>query len=526
MCLCRSRTAQLRGRVGGNSSRPASLHVDNYEKAASLATPPTLTLALKPSAITNPSPAGLSSLRSGSLTPRETTTPTTGNALAPGRLSASTPGIATAALAPSPVVSAATASDISPRASAQQSMLGRAVKPEIKQDPSLPTASSAMTLGFRTAVPNPPTSVGAATQGSAGLPQPAASTTPQPTSAPQRPASSTAPHSLPQSASLGQAAGATVNDSTAAAASMQHPARSSPISQPMQQAELIEVDPFADTDMVSSFSAAASQRGQPDHSLSVAGSNSSRSPAAAAAAVRLALQASAGEVSAGSGIPSTSATLQVLPTEATQLPAPAQLQPPVIAAEEEAVDIYSDFGQDASTQQTSQPSTSQRNANPNPASLVQRGSGVQQSPSASPELLRRTSSTAQAATAAATSTGPAAGLSHRDPRRSSGSSGSRPTRDPRQSLATAAAPAADVQNTGAAQGMPAASMPVAPVRQPSQQPTPAAMMTPAAELLTQSSGASAARQTPGTSTARLNVPSAAATKQAVPAAAASGMSWT
>lgn len=359
------------------------------------------------------------------------------------------------------------------------------------------------------------------------MPQPAASTTPQPTSALQLPASSTAPHSFPQSASLGQAAGATVNDSTAAAASMQHPARSSPTSQPMQQAELIEVDPFADTDMVSSFPAAASQRGQPDPSLSVAGSNSSQSPAAAATALRLVLQASAGEVSAGSGIPSTSATLQVLPTEATQLPAPAQLHPPGIAAEEEAVDIYSDFGQEASTQQTSQPSTSQRHANPNPASLVQRGSGVQQSPSTSPEMLRRTSSTAQAATAAtaaATSTGPAAGLSHRDPRRSSGSSGSRPTRDPRQSLATAAAPAGDVQNTGAAQGMPAASMPVAPVRQSSRQATPAAMMTPAAELLTQSSGASAARHTPGAATARLSVPSAAAPKQAVPAAA-SGMSW-
>ena len=63
----------MRGRIGGNSSRPASLHVDDFEKAASgMPTPPPVSVT--PKATPPPSmapPLSTTSNKSGSITPRD-----------------------------------------------------------------------------------------------------------------------------------------------------------------------------------------------------------------------------------------------------------------------------------------------------------------------------------------------------------------------------------------------------------------------------------------------------------------------
>ena len=63
----------MRGRIGGNSSRPASLHVDDFEKAASsMPTPPlaSATLMATPSPSMAP-PLSTIPNKSGSITPRD-----------------------------------------------------------------------------------------------------------------------------------------------------------------------------------------------------------------------------------------------------------------------------------------------------------------------------------------------------------------------------------------------------------------------------------------------------------------------
>ena len=67
----RSRAQQLRGRTGGNSSRPASLHVDDFEKAASMAAPAAISITPKTSGITLPPTLAATTARSGSITPRD-----------------------------------------------------------------------------------------------------------------------------------------------------------------------------------------------------------------------------------------------------------------------------------------------------------------------------------------------------------------------------------------------------------------------------------------------------------------------
>ncbi|KAL0034398.1 hypothetical protein WJX79_000220 [Trebouxia sp. C0005] len=71
----RSRAQQLRGRTGGNSSRPASLHVDDFEKAASMAGPPAISITPKTSGLTLPPTLAATTARSGSITPRDSGTP-------------------------------------------------------------------------------------------------------------------------------------------------------------------------------------------------------------------------------------------------------------------------------------------------------------------------------------------------------------------------------------------------------------------------------------------------------------------
>ncbi|KAL0053110.1 hypothetical protein WJX82_000994 [Trebouxia sp. C0006] len=71
----RSRAQQLRGRTGGNSSRPASLHVDDFEKAASMAAPAAISITPKTSGITLPPTLAATTARSGSITPRDSGTP-------------------------------------------------------------------------------------------------------------------------------------------------------------------------------------------------------------------------------------------------------------------------------------------------------------------------------------------------------------------------------------------------------------------------------------------------------------------
>ena len=482
-CLCRSRAAQLRGRVSNNSSRPASLHVDDFEKAASLATPPTLNVALKATGFTQPSPAGLSSLRSGSLTPRETVTPTAGS-LGPTRASATapvaaganglTPGLLTAAAPPAAVSAADVAS---PKAAVQQSMLNRAVKPEIKQDSSLLLPSSSVaTAGFRS--DSPAATAAAAAQPvatSASVPQESTATAPtQPGSATQLPfSSSAAAERSAQPISSGQELSSTVGHPTAAVSSTQLPVSSALASEPMEPmqvaaAELIEVDPFED--MVTeapaaAVTAAALQSTSTDHRMAQTG----RGP-----------------------IPSTSAGPQQPFAEVQQPSASAQaLQPPSVAVEEDTVDLYSDFGPEPSAQPPSQPSTSQPQPHSVTASLAQTSSGPQQSPSPSPELLRRSSSASQASAAQA------AGLSHRDPRRSSGPRTNMPqpnkpaagvagNRDPRQALA-----AAEAQLARPAQTMSSAGLSAAGPSQAARQPAQAGNMTPADELPRQTSSGSA-----------------------------------
>lgn len=490
-CLCRSRAAQLRGRVSNNSSRPASLHVDDFEKAASLATPPTLNLALKATGFTQPSPAGLSSLRSGSLTPRETVTPTAGSLPGSARASATapvaaaaialTPGLLTAAAPPAAV----SAPDVaSPKAAVQPSMLNRAVKPEIKQDSSLLLpSSSGVTAGFRSESPAATAAQPVAT--SAFVPQEStAMASTQPGSATQLLLSSAAAaERSAQPTSSGQELSSTAGHPTPAVPNVQLPVNNALASEPMEPmqvtaAELIEVDPFEDMVIeapAAAVTAAALQSRSSDHRMAQTGHGP---------------------------VPSMSAEAQQPLTGVQQPSASAQaLQPPNVAVEEDAVDLYSDFGPEPSVQPPSQPSTSQPQPHSVTASLAQTSSGPQQSPSPSPELLRRSSSASQASAAQA------AGLSHRDPRRSSGprtnmtqpnkpAAGVAGNRDPRQALA-----AAEAQLPRPAQAMSSAGLPAAGPSQAARQPAQAGDMTPADELPRQTSsgsaGAGAVRQGSG-----------------------------
>lgn len=69
----RSRAQQMRGRTGGNSSRPASLHVDDFEKAASsgMPTPPAVSVTPKATPPLSVPVPSLASHKSGSITPRD-----------------------------------------------------------------------------------------------------------------------------------------------------------------------------------------------------------------------------------------------------------------------------------------------------------------------------------------------------------------------------------------------------------------------------------------------------------------------
>lgn len=474
--------------------------MDDFEKAASLATPPALNLAPKAMGITHPSPAGLSSLKSGSLTPRETSTPTAAHPLVPTRPSATTPMVSGGSLlSPSPIVSATApattaasglqsvaaaavgtaASVASPRLAAQQQGLqSRAVKPEIKGDPSLPRSTSAATSGLENTASAAATSRPSAEQLGGAIQLPGA------VAAPVQGVSPSVAFSQAESP---RAAAAAAQPAAAATDAYEAASRATPADQ--QTAELMEIDPFEGmASPAMDTSAAPAQSGLLNHGLSQHDSGLSQS----ASAARPAHEGVPTDIH--DALPSTAAAAQVVESEAQQaiIPQQVSLQPSSSAVEQEPVDLYSDFGQEPSIQGTSQPVTVQPSTSrssslqrhvsgaPQPqvstgaSSLSQASLGQQQSPATSPELLRRSSSASQA------QAGAAAGLSHRDPRRSSGARptvgqpskslpGSAATRDPRQVAA-----AADAQSNMRAVQAPAAAAPVAPTgaAQVARQPAP------------------------------------------------------